>query len=119
MIDALRTPFLTAWLQLKVMRIRSDKEAFIIFLSIVYLGVISLIPRLFYAHTIPLDYDEGHWLMFGALAALGHTPYTEIFVGIPPLALLSIQLGATLFGDALTARYPMMLYGLIGVLTIF
>jgi 4-amino-4-deoxy-L-arabinose transferase-like glycosyltransferase len=119
MINALRTSFLSDWFQLKVVRIRSSRPALILFLITACLLIGSLIPRLFYIHTIPLNYDEGTELMFGILAASGHTPYTETFVGIPPLALLTIQLGATLFGNSLTIRYPMMLYSLIGVITIF
>lgn len=65
------------------------------------------------------SYDEGHWLMFGVLANAGYAPYSVTFVGIPPLALLTIQLGAKLFGPTLTARYPMMLFSLLGIVAIF
>lgn len=75
--------------------------------------------RLSYLDKHDFDYDEGHWLMFGLLAAKGYTPYTEIFVGIPPLALLTIQWGAALFGDALLVRWPMMLYSLVGVAALY
>ncbi|MBN1994167.1 MAG: hypothetical protein JW953_15825 [Anaerolineae bacterium] len=67
----------------------------------------------------PLDYDEGHWLMFGALVNAGHPAYTETFVGIPPLALWAIQLGALLFDVTLAVRYPMMFFSLLGIIGVF
>ena len=117
MINGLRLSFLSEWFQLKGLRIRS--AALTSFLITACLLIGSLIPRLFYIHTIPINYDEGHWLMFAILAIAGHTTYTETFVGIPPLALLTIQLGAMLFDTSVAVRYPMMLYGLIGVFTLF
>jgi 4-amino-4-deoxy-L-arabinose transferase-like glycosyltransferase len=119
MINALRMSSLSAWFQLKGMRIRSSRPTLILFLITTGILIGSLIPRLFYAQIIPPDYDEGVGLMFGMLATLGHTPYTETFVGIPPLALLTIQLGVTLFGDSWSVRYPMMLYSLMGIITLF
>lgn len=71
--------------------------------------------RVLYLPKNVLDYDEGHWLMFGTLADKGYTPYTELFVGIPPLALLTVQLSAALFGSDLTVRLPMMLLSLPGI----
>lgn len=93
-------------------------------LSIATIGILmvllfSLGLRLNYMNRNTFDYDEGHWLMFGALAAKGYTPYTEAFVGIPPLALLTIQGSISLLGDALTVRIPMMLYSLIGVAALY
>ena len=101
MINTLRLSSLVEWLQLKGIRIRISRPALSSFLITACLLIGSLIPRLFYAHTIPLDYDEGHLLMFGTLAALGHTPYTETFAGIPPMAILRLPSGAWLVGDAL------------------
>jgi hypothetical protein len=81
--------------------------------------LVSLILRLLYAQVNALSYDEGHRQVFGALAAQGSPPYKEVFVGIPPLALLTMQLGVTLFDNTLGVRYPMMLYSLIGVGAIY
>src|SRR3712207_3099304 len=119
MIKALGAPSLSEWLQLKITRIKSNEPKLVTFLILAYLFVVVLSPQLFYTHTVPLEYDEGVGVMFGTLAALGHTPYTETFVGIPPLALLTIQLGVILFGDSLTVRYPMILYSLMGIITLF
>lgn len=81
--------------------------------------LVSLIPRWLYVPKNALSYDEGHLLMFGSLARQGYTPYTEIFVGQPPLALLTFQWGATLFGDTPGVRYLMVIYSLFGVLAVF
>ena len=81
--------------------------------------VISFVWRVSYLAENAFDYDEGHWLMFGVLAAEGFEPYVEIFVGIPPLALLTIQAGVLLFGTTWQVRIPMMLYSLVGVVAIF
>jgi hypothetical protein len=105
--------------QLQGIKPKLTKQQLIAILPISGLLLLSLLMRLIYIHYIPFNYDEGHWLMFGTLAAQGHTPYTEIFVGIPPLALLTIQAGVTLFGSTLSARYPMMLYSLIGVISFY
>ncbi|GAB4439665.1 MAG: hypothetical protein Kow0031_21560 [Anaerolineae bacterium] len=86
---------------------------------IALLLLLSGVMRLLALPKNVLDYDEGHWLMFGTLAARGHTPYTELFVGIPPLALLTVQLSAALFGSELTVRLPMMLLSLPGVWAIY
>lgn len=88
-------------------------------LGITLVLVISLWLRGYYIWVNPLDYDEGHWLMFGMLANAGFQPYTEAFVGIPPLALWFIQWGANLFGVTLAVRYPMMLLSLLGIGGIF
>jgi len=105
--------------QIQWTRPKLTKQQLIAILSISALLLLSILMRLIYIHYIPLSYDEGHWLMFGTLAAQGHTPYTETFVGIPPLALLTIQAGVTLFGSTIYARYPMMLYSLIGVISFY
>ncbi len=81
--------------------------------------IVALWLRGRYLWVEPLSYDEGHWLMFGVLVNNGHAAYTETFVGIPPLALLTIQLGDKLFSDALAVRYPMMLVSLLGIAAIF
>lgn len=85
------------------------------FALITFVLLLSVAVRLLYLPKNVLDYDEGHWLMFGTLAAKGYTPYTELFVGIPPLALLTVKLSALLFGSDLTVRLPMMLYSLLGI----
>lgn len=79
----------------------------------------SLGLRLLLLQKTALDYDEGHWLMFAALANAGHPPYTETFVGIPPLALAIIRLAQAWFGTALWLRLPMMLLSLMGVAAIY
>jgi 4-amino-4-deoxy-L-arabinose transferase-like glycosyltransferase len=66
-----------------------------------------------------LTYDEGHWLMFALLANAGYPAYIETFVGIPPVALLILQLGTFLFGTSIAVRYPMMILSLVGVASIF
>ncbi len=87
--------------------------------ALALLLLLSLGLRSRYLWVEPFDYDEGHWLMFGALANAGYRPYSEAFVGIPPLALLTIQLGEKLFNATLAARYPMMLWSLPGVAALF
>lgn len=86
-------------------------------LILVLLPAIWLRSRYLWVNGI--TYDEGHWLMFGALANAGYAPYREIFVGIPPLALLVIQLGAALFNATQAVRYPMMLFSLLGVTAVY
>ncbi len=81
--------------------------------------LVSLILRLLHAQVNAWGYDEGMNLMRGALAGLGYRSYSEVFVSNPPLALLTMQLAASLFGDTLSARYPMILYSLIGVASIY
>jgi 4-amino-4-deoxy-L-arabinose transferase-like glycosyltransferase len=88
-------------------------------LLVLALLLLSLGPRLWYIPRNLFDYDEGHWLMFGALAAQGYTPYTELFVGIAPLGLNSLRLSWLLFGSELTVRIPMMLYSLAGILAMY
>ncbi len=88
-------------------------------IALILLLLVSLALRLLYVQVNALSYDEGHREMFGALAAQGYAPYKEVFVGIPPLALLTMQLGVTLFDGTLSVRYPMMLYSLIGVGAIY
>jgi len=81
--------------------------------------LVSLALRLPALQKNAFDYDEGHWLMFATLVNNGYPPYTETFVGIPPLALWLIQLGQTLFGSSLTVRLPMMMISLVGVAVIY
>jgi len=88
-------------------------------LGITLLLIIALWLRARYLWVDPFSYDEGHWLMFGVLVNKGYTAYTETFVGIPPLALLTIQLGDKLFHNTLGVRYPMMLVGLLGIIAIY
>ena len=59
--------------------------------------LVSLLPRLYYVGTNAFSYDETHNLTFGALSAAGFVPYREVFVGIAPLALLSMQVSAALW----------------------
>ena len=85
-----------------------------------WLGILLVLSvswwlRVHYLWVQPLDYDEGHWLMFGVLVNAGYPAYSVTFVGIPPLALWLIQLGAFLFNTTLAVRYPMMLFSLLGV----
>ncbi|MBN1994179.1 MAG: glycosyltransferase family 39 protein [Anaerolineae bacterium] len=84
-------------------------------LILALLLILSFWLRSRYLWLRAMTYDEGHWLMFAVLANLGYAPYTVTFVGIPPLALLTIQLGAKLFDVTLAVRYPMMLFSVIGV----
>ncbi|MCB0165458.1 MAG: glycosyltransferase family 39 protein, partial [Anaerolineae bacterium] len=86
-------------------------------LLLVLAGAFWLCSRYLWANGI--TYDEGHWLMFGLLAHADYAPYREIFVGIPPLALLVIQLGAALFDVTLAVRYPMMVLSLVGVAALY
>lgn len=88
-------------------------------LGIGLLLLIALWLRGRYVWVNPLSYDEGHWLMFGVLTNKGYTAYAETFVGIPPLALLAIQLGDKLFHNTLGVRYPMMSVSLLGIAGIF
>jgi len=81
--------------------------------------LVSLVVRLPLVREQKLDFDEGVNLMVGALAGQGHTPYTQTFVGIPPLATLMMELGTTLFGSGAAARYVMLAYGLLGVGALF
>jgi len=81
--------------------------------------IVSFVIRSRYLWMRAMIYDEGHWLMFAVLSNAGYTPYTTTFVGIPPLALLTIQLGAKLFDVTLGVRYPMMLFSLLGITSLF
>jgi 4-amino-4-deoxy-L-arabinose transferase-like glycosyltransferase len=81
--------------------------------------IVSLWLRGQYVWVPAFHWDEGHWLMFALLANAGYPAYSVTFVGIPPLALLLIQLGAKLFGTSLALRYPMMLVTLVGIGSIF
>ncbi len=96
-----------------------QKTKFLSWFGIILLLIIALWLRMRYVWVNPFSYDEGHWLMFGVLVNKGHTAYTETFVGIPPLALLTIQLGDKLFHNTLGVRYPMMLVSLLGIAAIF
>src|SRR5690606_12638543 len=53
------------------------------------------------------------------LASAGFTPYREVFVGIAPFALLTVQWSAELWNASDNVRLPMVLYGLLGVAAIF
>ncbi len=88
-------------------------------LALVLVLAVSLGLRSRYLWVQELSTDEGHWLMFGALVNGGYSAYTVTFVGIPPLALLAIQAGSYLFGASLGVRYPMMLFSLVGIGSIF
>ncbi|MEW5956493.1 MAG: glycosyltransferase family 39 protein [Chloroflexota bacterium] len=99
---------------------KKHKLNFFPWLIIGVILLLSLVLRCRYVWVTPMEFDEGHWLMFGVLANAGYPAYTETFVGIPPLALLTIQLGDALFGySSLALRYPMMLYSLIGIAGIY
>ncbi len=77
--------------------------------------LVSLLPRLYYVATNALSYDETHNLTFGALSAAGFAPYREVFVGIAPFALLSVQLSAALWLGTPWVRLILLGYGLLGV----
>lgn len=68
-----------------------------------------------YLWTQDWNSDEGQLLMFALLTNAGYPPYTVTYVDYPPLALLTIQLGIKLFETTLAARYPMMLFSLLGI----
>lgn len=88
-------------------------------MTLILLLAVSLGLRQQYVHVKSLDYDEGHWLMFGLLALAGYRPYDQAFVGIPPLALWTIELGAWGFGLGRAVRYPTLLYSLVGIGAIY
>jgi hypothetical protein len=77
--------------------------------------LISFLLRLLYTHSAPLSYDETHNLMFAVLSEHGYVPYEEVFIGIAPFALLTVQLGVKLWGTVVAVRYPMILLGLLGI----
>lgn len=81
--------------------------------------VASFLARLVFVETNEFSYDETHNLMFGTLASAGFTPYREVFVGIAPFALLTVQWSAELWNASDNVRLPMVLYGLLGVAAIF
>jgi len=88
-------------------------------LALILLLTLALGLRIAYIWGTPWNTDEGHWLMFGRLANAEHPAYSETFVGIPPTALLAIQLGAKLFGSSLAARVPIMLLSLLSLVGLF
>jgi hypothetical protein len=99
---------------------KKQKCNFLPWLVIGVILLLSLALRCHYVWVTPMEFDEGHWLMFGVLVNAGHPAYTETFVDSPPLALLTIQLGEALFGyTSLAVRYPMMLYSLVGIASIY
>jgi hypothetical protein len=81
--------------------------------------LLSLLPRLFYTLTNSLGYDETHNLMFAALASRGFAPYREVFTGIAPFALLSIEWSVLAWGTGPQVRLLMMAYGVLGVAALF
>ena len=81
--------------------------------------LVSLLPRLFFMLTNSLGYDETHNLMFAMLAKRGFAPYSEVFTGIAPFALLSIEWSTFLWDSTPAVRSLMMIYGLLGVVALF
>lgn len=81
--------------------------------------LISLLPRLYYMLTNSLGYDETHNLMFATLAERGFAPYREVFTGIAPFALVSIEWGVALWGSTPQARLLMVAYGVLGIAALF
>ena len=81
--------------------------------------LVSLLPRLYYVGTNAFSYDETHNLTFGALSAAGFIPYREVFVGIAPLALLSVQVSASLWLGTPWVRLILLIYGLLGVWAVY
>jgi 4-amino-4-deoxy-L-arabinose transferase-like glycosyltransferase len=81
--------------------------------------LLSLAARLPFVATNALSYDESHILTFATLVEQGHLPYREVFIGIPPLAVLSVQWGIDLFGEAPWVRLPLVLYAVVAVGLLF
>jgi hypothetical protein len=79
----------------------------------------SLVTRLFFVATNAFSYDESHILTFGTLAAQGFAPYRQVFIGIPPLALLTVEWSSLLFQNSHWVRLPLMLTGVLAVATLF
>ena len=77
--------------------------------------LLAVITRLYFVATNALSYDESHILTFGALVADGFAPYREVFVGIPPLAVLTVAASEWLLGDGGWVRLPLMLTGVAGI----
>jgi len=99
-----------------------DKNRVVIYLPWLILTLIaafSLWLRIRYMWVQPLGYDQRTNLMFAVLANAGYKPYTEIFMGIPPLALLIVQWGVELFGVDFPARIPQIFLSLIGIVSVF
>ena len=87
--------------------------------ALLVVETLSLAARLFFVGTNALSYDESHILTFATLVEQGHIPYREVFIGIPPLAVLSVQWGIRLFGYAPWVRLPLVLQGVLGVAVLF
>lgn len=83
------------------------------------LVAVSLLPRLYFALTNSLGYDETHNLMFATLASRGAVPYREVFTGIAPFALLSIEWSVLLWGTGPQVRLLMMSYAVLAVAALF
>jgi hypothetical protein len=87
--------------------------------ALILVLIVSFWLRSQYLWVRGLTYDEGIVLMFGQLVNAGYPAYSETFVSWPPLALLTIQLGTAIFGSTLALRYPMMLFSLVGIGSLF
>jgi hypothetical protein len=87
--------------------------------ALLVLLLASLVTRLFFVAANALSYDESHILTFGTLAARGFDPYRQVFIGIPPLAVLTVEWSALLFQDSHWVRLPLMLTGVLAVGTLF
>jgi hypothetical protein len=79
----------------------------------------SLLPRLYFVATNGFSYDETHNLMFASLAAAGHAPYREVFTGIAPFALASIEASVWLLDSTPWVRLVMLIYGMAGIVGLF
>ena len=87
--------------------------------ALLVLLLASFVTRLFFVAANALSYDESHILTFGTLAARGFDPYRQVFIGIPPLAVLTVEWSALLFEDSPWVRLPLMLTGVLAVGTLF
>ena len=87
--------------------------------ALLVLLLASFVTRLFFVAANALSYDESHILTFGTLAARGFDPYRQVFIGIPPLAVLTVEWSALLFEDSPWVRLPLVLTGVLAVGTLF
>lgn len=104
-------------------QIRYARWRTILVWGIVFVLFILAIAMRLYHLGLPFDrdgYDEGvYWQSLRAMSA-GHTLYQQIFYSQPPLFLLSVFPGFTLFGGTLwSGRLGIALLSLIGVLGAF
>ena len=104
------------YLNLKLDTEHLSKSVFLI--TILFILLISLGLRILYIQSTPLSNDETHNLMFAVLS-MEYKPYKEVFVGIAPFALLIVQLGVKIWNTALGVRYPMVLFSLLSIISIF